>query len=51
MIMEIFKYNTEIELIDKAIELGYEAFNSGVSISFRIYNSVGNTKEFHVFYY
>ena len=51
--MKIVKYNSEEEVIKQAIEYGLttnDIVNSYTSYSFRIFNTDGSTKEFHVFY-
>jgi hypothetical protein len=46
--MKIITYKSEMEIINNP--LNKEVYECGVSISFRLFNSVGNTTELHIFY-
>lgn len=50
--MKIIKYNSIEEVKKKACELRRVVFDSGVSVSFRIFDKQGKkTLELHIFYY
>ena len=50
--MKIIKHNSELEVKVAAERLKRErdVFDTGISISFRVYDQHGNTLEFHVYY-